>query len=115
MANCRRDLAKEQRWREVLARQVASGLSGRAFCRREGLSEASFYAWRRTLAGRDGESLPQLPAAQRPAFVPAMVTGEPRPGKSILLELAGGRVLRLPDSMAAAWLAELVHALEVGR
>jgi hypothetical protein len=31
---------------------------------------------------------------------------------SIAVELAGGRILRLPESIAAERLAELVHALE---
>ena len=37
------------RWREILGRQADSGLSIRAFCAAEGLSEPSFYAWRKRL------------------------------------------------------------------
>jgi hypothetical protein len=37
---------------------------------------------------------------------------ETEPEASITIELAGGRVLRLPDSMNTERLAELVHALE---
>ena len=44
MANKRRDAGKERFWREVLKRQAASGLSVRAFCRRESLTESAFYA-----------------------------------------------------------------------
>ena len=51
----RRDAGKEQAWRAVLDRQRHSGLSIRAFCRREALSPASFYAWRRELVRRDRE------------------------------------------------------------
>ena len=36
-----------------LARRAASGLSVAAFCRREKLSQPSFYSWRRTIAQRD--------------------------------------------------------------
>lgn len=119
MANRNRDLARERTWRGRLARQAASGLSVRAFCQRERLSEASFYAWRRTISQRDGEGKPVL---RRPAFVPAVLTGsvltgsavtiEPRREETIQIELAGGRLLRLPDSMEASRLAELVLALE---
>lgn len=114
MANNERDLVKEQRWRDVVKRHLASGLSGRAFCRREGLSEASFYAWRRTLGERDD---PSRQATQPLAFVPVVVTSEPRRENAIVIELAGGRVLRLPEGIAAGRLAQLVHALEaeVGR
>jgi hypothetical protein len=40
------------------------------------------------------------------------VTGQPIGTASIVIELAGGRVLRLPESISAGRLAELVHALE---
>jgi transposase-like protein len=45
----RRNRGKEQAWRAVLDRQRRSGLSIRAFCRREAISPASFYSWRREL------------------------------------------------------------------
>ena len=51
MAECRSE--KEQFWRWVLEEQSGSGLSIRAFRKREGLSEPSFYSWRRTISGRD--------------------------------------------------------------
>jgi len=47
--------AKEACWRGRLRDQAGSGLSVRAFCRRDGLSEPSFYAWRRELEKRDRE------------------------------------------------------------
>ncbi len=38
---------RELFWRGKLTEFVASGLSIRAFCRREGLAESAFYFWRR--------------------------------------------------------------------
>ncbi len=105
MAKNERDLDKERFWRGVVKRQVASGLSGRAFCRREGLSEASFYGWRRTISERDAE-------AKRPAFLPVLLADDPGRDGVIVIEWAGGRVLRLPESIVAERLAELVVALE---
>jgi len=55
MANHLRDPEREAFWRAAVTRQAASGLSVRGFCRREGLAESNFYAWRRTLAQRDAE------------------------------------------------------------
>ena len=119
MAERRRDLAKERFWREVLARQASSGLSGRAFCRQEQLAEPAFYAWRRTIAWRDG-----VANRRPPAFVPVVVTGRssretPRETSretprepSLALEFSGGRVLRLPESIATQRLVELVLTLE---
>jgi len=43
-------------WRSAVERQQASGESVRGFCRGEGLAEASFYAWRRKLAGEAAET-----------------------------------------------------------
>lgn len=106
MANQQRDAEKERFWRKAIRRQAASGLAVRVFCRQEGLSEPSFYAWRQTIRERDGD------LSQAPAFVPAMVsdreTGEP----AIVMELVGGRLLKLPAATPAAWLAELLLALE---
>jgi len=64
MANHRRnhpDIEKEQFWRLVLEEHQKSGLSVRAFCRVESISEPSFYTWRRTLAKSDqiGKSDPE--------------------------------------------------------
>ncbi len=63
MARAKRSVEKESFWRLVIEEFATSGLSVRTFCGREGLSEASFYAWRRTLAGRDAEA---SPAAEKP-------------------------------------------------
>jgi hypothetical protein len=41
--------AAEARWREILERQAGSGRSVRGFCAAEGISEPSFYAWRKRL------------------------------------------------------------------
>jgi transposase-like protein len=107
MANGQRDSKREALWRGVLARQCGSGLSVRAFCRREKVSEPSFYAWRRVLRQRDQQR-------PRPAFVPLMVRDHQGDdgGEPITIDLRGGRVLRLPALIAAARLAELVHAIE---
>lgn len=110
MANKLRSGGKEQFWREMLKRQAASGLSVRSFSRQEGLSEASFYAWRRTIAERAGKR--NGPTEAPPAFLPVHLSSEPRRETAITIELAGGRVLCWPESLGAERLAELVQALE---
>jgi len=50
----------ESRWREVLKRQGGSGLSVRSFCTAEGISEPSFYAWRKRLRLRTANGTPTV-------------------------------------------------------
>ncbi len=80
MANMRRDASKERFWRDMLRRFVASGLSVRAFCKRERLTESAFYAWRRTIDARSHTG------SSRPSFVPAVMTSTfPRPIGNVFL------------------------------
>ena len=106
MAKHERDLKKERQWRGVLERQAASGLSARAFCRREEIAESAFHFWRRTIRARDGEV---KPASGAPRFVPAIITSDAA-REAFTLELAGGHVLRMPG-ISVEELADLVAAL----
>ena len=125
MANKTRDAAKERFWRDMFAWQSTSGLSVRAFCRREGLTESAFHAWRRTIGERDMES-PKWARRRTlvtPGFLPARITNPvsmrdaatpPIPGAvatSITIEWTEGLVLRLPESTPVERIAELARAL----
>ena len=50
----RRDAAKESFWRRTIKKRERSGLTIRAFCEREGLTESAYQSWRRELLKRDG-------------------------------------------------------------
>jgi hypothetical protein len=102
-----RDVRKERQWRQWLRAWQRSGLSVAAFCRRQGLAEARFYAWRRLLAQRDAE--------QR-AFVPVQVLSESTPASGRMLEviLTSGRRLRVPGGFDAATLRQVLTVLEEG-
>ena len=115
MANKHRDPQREALWRKHLAKHAASGLSVRAFCRHQELTESAFYAWRRTIRERDAEGKSPTGRgrpSKQPAFVPVVVWPESPSEASLAVELAGGRILRLPGSMPVERLAELVQALE---
>lgn len=112
-----RDPKREEHWRRVLARFRKCGLSVRAFCRREKVTEPSFYAWRRTIRERDAAKQTGLKRrTERPAFLPVVVRGErlgdSGGGAGVTVELRGGRVLRCPGEITGERLAELVRALE---
>jgi transposase len=104
--NNKRDEQKERQWRRWIRAWRASGLSGRAFCDRHGLTVASFYAWRRVLEQR---------AAEPAAFLPVQVVAEPPPASALEVVLAAGRTVRVAPGFDPATLRQLVRVLEEGR
>jgi len=131
----RRDGAKESQWREVLARFASSELSVRAYCARERLSEASFYAWRRELALRDREGLSvstrsaprtatmksirttiasrHRPSCAPTSFVPVRLTAEPAASSAAVIEVTWptGVLLRVPSGCDPETLNTVLAAL----
>jgi Transposase len=108
-----RDPRKEQFWREVVRRWPDSGLTIRAYCRRQRLSEASFYAWRRELAQRDEPAQPAADAAAV-TFAPLTVHAAAFGPAELPVEvvLANGRRLRVPVGVAAGVVRDLLAVLE---
>ncbi len=114
MARGQRDPTRERFWRETLRRHKGSGLTVRAFCATEQLAETAFHAWRRILRERDAERRQVLPVALAPAFVPMVVREEQREAAAadVVIDLRGGRAMRLPASMPVEHVARLVQAIE---
>lgn len=118
MRRRRVDLEKFRSWRERVRRQRESGLSIRAFCAAESLSEPSFYWWRRELAGR--KALTRVrPSTQRSStaqavasFVPVTVASS-SPCAAIEIALPSGVIVRVWQDGSAPLLREVLAALEV--
>ena len=70
-------------WLELVERQKGSGLSVAEFCRRNGLTENSFYRWRRLLG--DEVEVP---------FVSLSVVASP----TVDVELPGGAIVKAAAS-----------------
>jgi hypothetical protein len=89
----------EAAWGEVVARQGASGLTVREFCRREGLSAWSLYEWRSRLrARREARATPPATAHSSPGPTRFIELGALEPGRSrceVRIELGGGVVLQV--------------------
>jgi hypothetical protein len=105
-----KDLGLEHTWRRRLRRQAVSGLSIPEFCSREGVSAASFYAWRRRLAA------PPAAPAESPLFVPLHLDPSPHPddtasGRGFEIELPHHVRLRCAAAPEPEWLGRLVAAL----
>jgi len=91
---------REGERRALIARFAASGLSVKAFCKREGVSAQSFHRWRRAL-GAVGDEIAtrgEQHARGSDAFIDlGALSGERQfaAGLEIRLELPGGVVLQL--------------------
>jgi putative transposase len=106
MTNVRTDVGVRrgrEGWGSLLAGFKGSGLSAKAFCRREGISSASFYRWRLMLddGGKQRRAVVMRDAA--PAFVDAGPLGLPRAQPlsrrlDLRLDLGDGLVLHLVRS-----------------
>lgn len=111
---------RERYWLGVIKKQRASGLSAAEFCRRNDVSGALFYRWRRKLAELDAEedsrradTVPPHPGDPdtRAQFVPIEL---PPPSPSAAFEIVrpdGCRVL-IRAGFEAADLRELLRVLE---
>ena len=103
------DTDQRQFWQMVLDTYKSSGLSVRQFCKQEGLSEPSFYSWRKRL------SKPQKPAVskgqpQADSFIQvSMPTAKP-----VVLELilASGHKLHIPSDVDPAFLTGVLSAMK---
>jgi len=120
-------------WQERISAWATSGLTARAYCREQRLSEPSFYAWRRKLrepdgatrSGRAGKARSKATsrrvtgraaaaAAPRPAFVPVTVVGAlaDQPPASIEIVHAGGSTVRIHTRPDADLLVAVFTALD---
>jgi len=112
----KRSSEAEALWRERLARFQRGDLKVGRFCRREGVSEASFYRWRKRLqqGGRRAEhgGRPDREAAavkEAGHFVPVRVSGS----AAAEIELPNGVTVRVPVAGAEALRTAILAASEV--
>ncbi|MCP4571748.1 MAG: transposase [bacterium] len=102
-----RNQGRERRWREIIRRQAASGMTVRGFCRQSKLTETTFYRWRAKLRRRDAAGQPA-----RAMFAPVVVSDpERREAAGIEIVLPGGARVRLAGEVDRESLAEVLAAL----
>jgi hypothetical protein len=111
-----RDAAKERFWRTMVRQWRHSGLAVGDFCEQRQLSEASFYAWRRTLVARDrakrnnADQASGAGPANPPLFVPVSVAVPATTALEVVL--AGGCVVRVPAGFDADSLRQVLAVLQ---
>ncbi len=103
----RPDPATRQRWQQRLDRYRKSDLTVASFCKREGISTASFYTWRRRLSADS-----TLPAADTSRLVPVRLV-TPATDAPVELLLPSGIILRLTSDANVVWLRQLLGLLGV--
>ncbi len=98
------------RWRAIVRDQVRSGLSVAAYCRRAGVPESSFYAWRRKLrAATTFAEVRVVPGARAAPHAGDTVTVE----VGVLeVRLPNGRVIVVRPGFDRQTLRDLVATLE---
>ena len=85
------DARKSREWQGRLKRFEQSRQTVAEFCRVEGVSTASFYAWRKRLAQRSSQAV-RGPAEAPRGFTPVRLVGS----ASITARLPGGTQLEIP-------------------
>jgi hypothetical protein len=93
---------RSEYWRERIAEQERSGLSVHQFCAKQGLTEQSFYAWRK----RFGKQQPV-----RFALVETQGTGRTTAEPILELVLATGERLRIGAGVDVTVLRTVLEAL----
>jgi transposase-like protein len=93
--------SRQERWAELIRQQGQSKVSVSAFCREHGVSDQSFYSWRKRLTGDEPVRF-ALVEANRP------VTRDSVP---VELILASGERLRISPGADAATLRTVLNVL----
>ena len=104
------NLALETIWRRRLQQQPDSGLTIQQFCKRGGVSTASFHAWKRRLALR--AAFPATTSGAS-AFLPVIVPPvqephPPNPSALVTIQLANGGQILLPVAAGVELVCEVV-------
>ena len=94
-----RDAAKWETWRRRLGEFDRGDWTVGHFCRRLGVSPATFYQWKRKLRRGTAQSdAGSRPAASAVSFIPIEITGRP----SVEVQLANGARVLVPSHDQAA-------------
>lgn len=113
-----RGKARETHWRKVFERQARSGLNVASFCRRESVSTAGFYTWRRKLRERDEAAAEVTTATDTTTrsvptdsqFVPVHLEGVSA-SPAVTINLANGVRVEVPGGVDQQTVARVFQVL----
>lgn len=100
-------------WRRHVAEFQASGLSGRAYAKRAGITVSGLHYWRKRVGGGTGVNPQRVLSSPSEGFLP-VTWAAPTTAEAAVVEivLLSGRRLRLEGPVEAPWLSALVRLLE---
>ncbi len=104
----KKSTSKSKYWAAQVAKWRDSGLPATRFCKRQHLHVASFYNWRKRLAGPE-----KAAQVEKPSFLPINVVPGPLGVAETDVEITfgGDRKVRVKGSLSPAHLAEVAQAL----
>ena len=111
---------REAHWRRVMARHRESGFSIAEFCRRESISEANFYSWRRELRQRSSRRASLNEAAKQdrssssaviPSILPVRIDPAAGASDSLRIHWPGGVLVEMTRPVSQQEVAALLRAL----
>lgn len=116
----RRSEEKEQFWRQIVDAHAGSGLSVRRYCSDRGVSEQSFFAWRKELARRDAAAKEKhaRSASTNQSLGPMrfaqlqIAAGELAGGACLEIVLPTGVRVRVPRGACRDTLSDVMGVLE---
>ena len=100
---------QQQFWLMVLETFKSSGLSVRQFCQQEGLSEPSFYSWRKRLTEARKTDVNRSESQQETFIQVSMPSTE---SGCLELVLASGHTLRIPLNTDSTFLTGVFSAMK---
>jgi hypothetical protein len=99
------NIEQRQFWQTAIEARRKSSLSIAAFCKKQGLSEAAYYYWRRKLAGGVLQAKEKSP----PDFLEVVVAGSHN--AALELVFSGGPTLRIHPGVDQKTLSQVLSAL----
>ena len=104
------DTDQRQFWQMAVETFKSSGLSVRQFCEKEGLSEASFYSWRKKLTADKKNENTKAESGQTEPFI--HVSMPAANSTSLELTLLSGNILRIGSGADKQTLIDVISILQ---
>lgn len=101
---------QKQFWQMAIETWKSSGLSVRRFCKQEGLSEPSFYSWRKKLTSVQPSEADKVKAGPSEPFIRVSLPAETPDGLELVFST--GNTLRMRRGVDRQTLTDVISVLQ---